>query len=76
VTIKGAAVMIPGLQLIFEQCFERSIPADDDGSAALLDSVKIYHLILPEEEPEYRNALLSAYREFCRDRQEKNRGAK
>ncbi len=64
VTIRGVAVAIPGLQLIFQQCFERSIPADESGSAALLDVVKIYHRILPEEEPEYRAALMKAYDEF------------
>jgi uncharacterized metal-binding protein len=66
ITIRGATVTIPGLQRIFEQCTERSIPADDSGSVALLDEVKIYHRILPEEEAEYRGVLMSAYREFCR----------
>jgi hypothetical protein len=68
VRINGATVTIPGLQLIFQQCLERSIPADDSGSAALLDIVKIYHRILPEEEPEYRDALLKAYGECSRER--------
>jgi uncharacterized metal-binding protein len=73
VTIKGAAVTIPGLQLIFEQCLERSIPADNSGSAALLDVVKIYHRILPEEKEEYRSALLAAYCEFWRERKPENK---
>ena len=68
VTIQGAPVTIPGLQLIFQQCLERLIPADDSGSPAVLDAVKIYHRILPEEEPEYSTALLKAYGEFCRER--------
>jgi hypothetical protein len=68
VMIKGAPVTIPGLQLIFQQCFERSIPADDNGSGELLDVVKIYHRILPEDEPEYRTALIKAYGEFCHER--------
>lgn len=63
-TIAGAAVSIPGLALIFEQCAERNIPADTTGSAALLDAVKIYHRILPEEEAAYRSALLAAYQDF------------
>ncbi len=63
-TIQGAAVSIPGLALIFEQCAERNIAADTGGGAALLEAVKIYHRILPEEEAEYRNALLAAYRDF------------
>jgi len=64
VTIGSATVTIPGLQLIFAQCLERSIPADNSGSAALLEAVRIYHPILPKEEAEYRAALLSAYRTF------------
>ncbi len=64
VTIGESIVTIPGLQLIFEQCLKRSIPADESGSKALLDAVKIYHRILPEEEAEYRVELLSAYREY------------
>jgi uncharacterized metal-binding protein len=63
-TISGAAVSIPGLPLIFEQCSERKVPADLTGCGALLDTVKIYHRILPEEEAEYRSALLAAYQEF------------
>ncbi len=63
-TILGTAVTIPGLALIFEQCAERNVPADISGCAALLDTVKIYHSILPEHEAEYRNALLAAYQEF------------
>lgn len=66
--VKGAIVIIPGLPLVFEQCAERSIPAEDSGSAALLDVVKIYHCILPEEEAEYRSALLEAYKDFMRSK--------
>ena len=67
ITVKGAKVMIAGLPLIFEQCAERSFPADDSGSTALLEVVKIYHHILPEEEADYRRALLAAYQDFrCR----------
>jgi len=66
VTIGGATVTIPGLQLIFQQCMERLIPADDTGCTALLEAVKIYHRILPEEEGEYRRALMAAYEDFAR----------
>ncbi len=62
--ILGATVTIPGLPLIFEQCAERDIPADATGCAALLDVVRIYHRILPEEEADYRSALLAAYQDF------------
>jgi uncharacterized metal-binding protein len=65
ITVKGAKLAIAGLPLIFEQCAERSIPADDSGCTALLEVVKIYHPIPPEEEAEYRRALLAAYQN-CR----------
>jgi uncharacterized metal-binding protein len=64
IVIKGQAVNIPGLSLIFEQCAERGIPATDDDAAALLDAVKIYHGVAAGDEAEYRIALLAAYREF------------
>jgi hypothetical protein len=63
-TIRGATVSIPGLPLIFELCADRNIPADTSGCAALLDAVKIYHRVLPEEEAGYRSALLAAYQDF------------
>jgi len=63
-TVKGAAVSIPGLALIFEQCAERNTAADEGGCAALFEAVKVYHRILPEEEAEYGVALLAAYRDF------------
>ncbi len=63
-TINGKTVDIPGLPLIFEQCAERGIPADAVDGTALLDTVKVYHPVAPEDEAEYRSALLTAYREF------------
>lgn len=66
VTVEGVTVTIPGLQLIFAQCLEHSIPADSRGSVALLEAVKTYHRILPEEEGKYRSALMKAYEDFVR----------
>ncbi len=62
--IRGATVSIPGLALIFEQCVARNIPADTCGCDALLGAVRIYHRIPPEEEADYRSALLKAYQVF------------
>lgn len=64
--VRGAAVTVPGLALIFRQCAERNIPADASGSGRLLEAVKIYHRILPAEEAEYQSAVLSAYQDFMR----------
>ena len=63
-TINGKTVDIPGLLLIFEQCAERGFPADAGDGTALLDAVKIYHCVAPEDLAEYRKALLTAYCEF------------
>jgi hypothetical protein len=63
-TINGKTVDIPGLRLIFEQCAERGIPADAGDGTALLDAVKVYHCVAPEDEAEYRSALLAAYHDF------------
>jgi len=68
VVVAGKTVTIAGLQLIFQQCLDRVIPDNDSGSTALLEAVKIYHRIYPEEDEEYRQALLASYQEFCRER--------
>lgn len=64
ISVKNTTVTIAGLPLIFEQCAERGISVNDGGGVALLEAVKIYHRIVPEEEAEYRGALLQAYQEF------------
>ena len=64
VAIRGTKVTIPGLSLIFEQCAGRGIPAEGGDGRALLDAVRIYHAIDPEDEAEYRTALIEAYREL------------
>lgn len=63
-TIRGAKVAIPALNLIFEQCVGRGIPTEDGEDRALLDAVRIYYAIAPEDETEYRSALHQAYQEF------------
>jgi uncharacterized metal-binding protein len=67
ITLNGETVTIAGLPLIFEQCAEDGVPADEPGSAALLETVKIYHPVPPGEESSYREALLKAYQQFRRE---------
>jgi uncharacterized metal-binding protein len=64
IEIRGKAQSIPGLPLIFEQCAAGGVSVEGEDGVALLNAVKIYHAIAPEEETEYRPALLRAYREF------------
>lgn len=63
-TIQGKLLSIPGLPLIFEQCASGGIATGEEDGAALLDAVKIYHSVAPEDESEYRTALIEAYRAF------------
>ena len=56
---------VAGLPLIFEHLLESGLAADDSGADKLLETVRIYHSIEPEEERAYKSALLTAYREHC-----------
>jgi hypothetical protein len=62
--IRGKTITIAGLPLIFEQCVARGVSVDSEDGAALLEAVRIYHSIAPDDEAEYRTSLLQAYREF------------
>jgi uncharacterized metal-binding protein len=64
ITIKNKTVTIAGLPLIFEQCAERGISVNDGDGAALIEAVKAYHAVPPEDEAEYRSALMQAYQAF------------
>jgi uncharacterized metal-binding protein len=63
-TIGSKTVDISGLPLIFARYAEQSATANGNDAAALLDLVKIYHPIAPEEQDAYKNAILSEYRKF------------
>lgn len=64
ITVGDKLITIAGLPLIFEQCVERGVSADSEDGAVLLEAVKIYHPVAADEEAEYRDGLLQAYREF------------
>jgi uncharacterized metal-binding protein len=64
IAIGDKTITIAGLSLIFKHCVERGVSADSEDGAALLEAVKIYHPVAPEDEAQYRIALLQAYREF------------
>ena len=68
ISIGDKTVTIAGLSLIFEQCGARGVSSDSEDSTALLEAVKIYHSVAVDEEAEYRDALLQAYREFMSGR--------
>ena len=64
--IDGKSVTINGLPLIFELLRNKGLPPTDDSADKLLETVRIYHAIQPEENAAYRNALVAAYSKFCR----------
>jgi hypothetical protein len=63
--INGQAVTINGLPLIFEHLRKKGLSPEDDSADQLLETVRIYHAVEPNEEAAYRAALVAAYRAFC-----------
>lgn len=66
ILVGGKPTDIAGLALIFEHLRENGVPAEDASGDKLLDVVRIYHQIGPEEEDAYKAALISAYKEHRR----------
>ena len=66
VQVDGKLVTIAGLALIFDHLAESGLSADDSSGDKLLDTVRIYHQIEPEEEDAYKAALISAYKQYRR----------
>lgn len=66
VQVAGKSVTIPGLGLIFDHLAQGGLAADDSSGDRLLETVRIYHPIEPEEEDDYRAALISAYKTYRR----------
>jgi len=62
VQIDGKSVTIAGLGIIFDHLAENGLVADDSSGDKLLETVRIYHQIEPEEETAYKSALISAYK--------------
>ncbi|MCE5322044.1 putative zinc-binding protein [bacterium] len=66
IEVDGRPVTIAGLSLIFDHLAENGLAADDLCGDKLLETVKIYHQIEPEEENVYKTALISAYKKYRR----------
>jgi uncharacterized metal-binding protein len=64
VTIKGQAVELVALPLIFRQ-FREAGRQDAEASDQLFDAVKIYNAVPPEAEEKYREAVRREYAVFC-----------
>jgi uncharacterized metal-binding protein len=65
--VNGELVRVTGLPLIFKQCQEDGLKADDpEASARLLEVVRVYHTIEDREGKAYAAALCEAYAAFLR----------
>lgn len=64
--INGKPVVIAGLPLIFEQLRKKGIAPDEESADVLVKTVSVYHFIDAHEEADYRKALTTAYRAYCR----------
>lgn len=64
--IKGRAVVIAGLPLIFQQLQKKGLQPDGTCAGTLLETVKVYHAIDAHEEADYRDGLAAAYQAYCR----------
>lgn len=73
-TIQGKAVSVHGLPLILAHLYKQGLQPGNGGGDTLLETVRIYHAIEPDEEPFYREALLAAYQEY-HQRQAKSEAA-
>lgn len=67
VQINGESVTLAGLALIFDHLTETGLAADDSSGDKLLEAVRIYHQIEPEDEEHYKSALISAYKDYRRN---------
>ena len=66
--VNGQAVTINALPLIFDHLHRQGVAAGNGSTDQLLEMVRIYHAIEPDEEHLYREALANAYAEYCRSR--------
>ena len=64
IMVNGQRVEIPALSHVFGQCAQQGLRADDGAGPSLLEKAKVFHYIAPEEEDEYRAALIEAYRQY------------
>jgi uncharacterized metal-binding protein len=66
--VGGKAVTINGLPLIFQHLEKKGLQPGNGSADTLLQTVRIYHAIEPEEEAVYRQALADAYQRYCQRR--------
>jgi uncharacterized metal-binding protein len=64
-TIGDQSVTLNGLPLIFDQLKKKGLQPGGGSANALLQCVKIYNALEPDEEAAYKDALVAAYQTYC-----------
>lgn len=67
IDVGGKPVTVAGLAMIFDHLAENGLEADDSCGEKLLQTVRIYHAIEPNEEDAYKASLISAYMAYRRN---------
>jgi hypothetical protein len=68
IVVNGQTVTLIALPLIFQQFHDSSKPASEDTTRELMESVKVYNPIPPDEDEAYEAALRREYAAFCEQR--------
>jgi uncharacterized metal-binding protein len=63
--VNGQTVTVPGLPLIFDHLYKQGLRPGEGCAKSLLETVKIYHAIEPQDEVAYREALTGAFQAYC-----------
>ncbi|MGI6417681.1 MAG: putative zinc-binding protein [Thermoguttaceae bacterium] len=63
--LNGKTVTVNGLPMIFDHLRKQGLAPGDDSAGRLVETVRVYHFIEPQEEDLYRAALTAAYTDFC-----------
>ena len=66
--VGGKAVTINGLPLIFQHLEKKGLQPGNGSADTLLETVRIYHAIEPDDEAAYRSALVDGYQRYCQRR--------
>ncbi|MEN6357961.1 MAG: putative zinc-binding protein [Armatimonadota bacterium] len=66
ILVDGKPITVAGLALIFDHLAVNGLAPDDKCGDKLLETVRIYHAIEPEEENAYKAALILAYKTYRR----------
>jgi uncharacterized metal-binding protein len=63
--VGGRTVIVNGLSLIFGRLAEKGLESGETAGDSLLQTVRIYHEVPPDQADAYRAALVEAYQAFC-----------